>query len=70
MEYRMMRLPEVKDITGLSETTIWRRERDGEFPKRRRIGPQAVAWRSDEIEAWLDSRPAVHVGSDGDDAAA
>lgn len=68
MQYRMMRLPEVEAATGLSATTIWRYERDGEFPRRRRIGPNAVAWRSDEIEAWIESRPAVHVG-DGDAAA-
>ena len=29
---RVVRLPEVSEITGLSRTTIWRRERDGSFP--------------------------------------
>ena len=56
---RMLRLPQVVKMTGLSQTTIWRREKDGEFPKRRRLGPTLVAWRSDEIEAWIEALPEV-----------
>ena len=29
---RLLRLPEVVERTGLSPTSIWRREREGEFP--------------------------------------
>jgi prophage regulatory protein len=54
---KLMRLPEVEAATGLSGTTIWRREREGRFPRRRRVGPNAVAWRSDEVEAWIRERP-------------
>ena len=56
---RMLRLPEVQQRTGLSATTIWRREKAGEFPRRRKIGPNAVAWRSDEIADWIEARPVV-----------
>ncbi|MYB44181.1 MAG: AlpA family phage regulatory protein [Acidimicrobiia bacterium] len=35
---RVVRLPEVLEITGLSRTTIWRRERDGSFPPPIRLG--------------------------------
>jgi prophage regulatory protein len=56
---RFLRLPEVADVTGLSPTTIWRREKEGRFPRRRRVGPNAVAWRSDEVEAWIRGRPEV-----------
>ena len=54
---KMLRLPAVESITGWSRTTIWRREQAGDFPKRRRIGPHLIAWRSDEIEAWVEGRP-------------
>ena len=57
MEVRMLRLPEVVAATGLSPTTIWRRERAGEFPKRRRLGPTLVAWRSDEVAKWIERLP-------------
>lgn len=62
--FRMMRLPEVIETTGLAGTTIWRREKAGDFPRRRKITPGAVAWRSDEIEAWMDSRPEVELGAE------
>lgn len=54
---RMLRLPEVVKMTGFSQTTLWRRERDGQFPRRRRLGMNIVAWRSDEIEAWIEALP-------------
>ena len=54
---RMLRLPDVVEATGMSSTTIWRREKDGQFPRRRRLGANLVAWRSDEIEAYIESLP-------------
>lgn len=61
---RLLRLPEVEAVTGLSGTTIWRREKEGEFPRRRRVAGNLVAWRSDEIERWIESRPEAD-GADG-----
>ena len=55
---RVVRLPEVLKITGLSRTTIWRRERDGSFPSPIRLGGEhtrAVGWREQDIHDWLDS---------------
>ncbi len=54
---RMLRLPDVCEVTGLSPTTVWRREKDGQFPRRRRLGMNIVAWRSDEISAWIEALP-------------
>ena len=59
---RMMRLPEVAEVTGLSKTTVWRRVRDGDFPTPVRLGSLAtrsIGWREGEIEKWLDSRPTI-----------
>jgi prophage regulatory protein len=53
MTDRLLRLPEVTKITGLSPSTIWRREKEGRFPRRRRISVRAVAWLMSEIEAWM-----------------
>jgi prophage regulatory protein len=55
----MLRLPEVLKATGLSRTSIWELEQAGTFPRRRRLTARAVAWRSDEIEAWMRSRPEI-----------
>ena len=54
---RMLRLPDVVEATGMSSTTIWRREKNGEFPRRRRLGANIVAWRSDEIKAFIEGLP-------------
>lgn len=47
---------ERKRLVPLSEPTIWRMERRGEFPRRIRVSPGRVAWRRSEIERWLEQR--------------
>jgi prophage regulatory protein len=53
---RMIRFPTVRDRTGLSRSTIWRLERQGEFPRHRRISPNAVGWLEHEVDAWIKLR--------------
>ena len=55
---RFLREAEVRHITGLSRTTRWRLERDGKFPRKRRISENAVAWLASEIGSWMAERPA------------
>ena len=57
---RIMRVPEVVQVTGLSKTTIWRRVKNGDFPAPVRLGSLAtrsVGWRESEVKGWLGSRP-------------
>ncbi|MCY1294724.1 Prophage CP4-57 regulatory protein (AlpA) [compost metagenome] len=50
----IMRLPVVKEATGLCRTTIYDLMKEGRFPKCRRIaGAHIVGWDSLEIEAWI-----------------
>ncbi len=56
---RFLREAEVARITGLSRTTRWRMERRGEFPRRRSISRNAVAWLASEIRAWMVERAEV-----------
>jgi len=56
---RFIRMPEVKKITGISSTTIWRLEKSGNFPRRRRISSYAAGWLLSEIMAWIQSRPII-----------
>ena len=51
-----IRASQLKAITGLSTTTIWRLEKNGEFPKRRKISRGAVGWVKSEVEEWASSR--------------
>jgi prophage regulatory protein len=50
---RFVRLEEVLHITGLGRNTVYRRMREGTFPKQVRIGPNSVAWRESEIIRWM-----------------
>lgn len=59
MQKKYLRLPDVQKITQLARTTIWRLERNDEFPKRRRLSKNAVGWLESEIEAWIESREKV-----------
>jgi prophage regulatory protein len=49
----------IKEVTGLSRTTIWRLENKGDFPKRRKLSDNAVGWKASEVTAWMEAREAV-----------
>lgn len=53
--YQYMRLPEVMQATGLSRTSIYNFMNRGDFPSQIKISRRYVVWRSDEVQAWLDS---------------
>jgi prophage regulatory protein len=55
----LIRLPEVRKRTGKAKSTIYQEIKDGNFPRPRRIGKRAVAWREDEINSFNASRPAA-----------
>jgi prophage regulatory protein len=55
---RVLRKPEVREIVGLSDPTIWRMESAGRFPKRLQLGGKAVGWLKSEIDGWLAERAA------------
>jgi predicted DNA-binding transcriptional regulator AlpA len=61
---RMLRQKEVCKVTGLSRTSIWRIEKRGEFPERRKLGRQAVGWLESEVLAWIDAREVAGPGAD------
>jgi prophage regulatory protein len=53
---RLLRFGEVRQRTGLSRSTIWRMERNGSFPKRVKVSVNVVAWREDEVAAWIATK--------------
>ncbi len=50
---RILRIEEVVKLTGISRTTIWRKERIGEFPARVPLSSCIVGWRATEINEWI-----------------
>jgi len=57
---KLLRFPEVKKITGLSRSTIFRLEKNGEFPQRKQISIQAVGWLLEEVNEWIETRQCVN----------
>jgi prophage regulatory protein len=53
---RLIDKPVVLDITTFSDTTLWRRCKDGSFPAPVRISPGRVAWRASEVQGWMAER--------------
>jgi len=55
---RILRKPELQTVTGLSDSTIARMEKAGEFPERIPLGGNSVGWLESEVLAWLEMRMA------------
>lgn len=51
---RFMKLPEVKAVTSLSTSEIYRRLEAGTFPAQIKLGARAVAWLEHEIDEWIE----------------
>lgn len=53
---KILRLTQVKEMTGLSRSTIYSKIKNDEFPKQINLGPRIVGWLEEEIEQWLITR--------------
>lgn len=53
MNYKILRLPEVKRVTGLSRSSIYQKISDGEFPKQINLGTKSVGWIESDIQNWI-----------------
>jgi prophage regulatory protein len=51
MSDRILRLPEVKALSGLSRSTIYVRVNERLFPRPIPLGPRMVGWRESEVTA-------------------
>jgi prophage regulatory protein len=54
VELRLIRLPEVKHLTGLPRSTIYRLMHLGSFPHPVKLAERAIAWKSGDIEIWME----------------
>lgn len=51
----LLTIKEVVQITSMGKTTIYRKIRNGEFPKSRNLGGSLVRWSNNEIQSWIKS---------------
>ncbi len=58
---RFIKLGDVKALTTLSTSEIYRRIAAGRFPKQVMLGPKSAVWIEAEVIAWCDSLVALRV---------
>lgn len=63
MELQIVRMKDVMFTTGLSKTTIYRLEKEGNFPKRVSLGARSVGWFKHDIQDFLKTRQQISVDS-------
>jgi prophage regulatory protein len=56
MVQQIYKLPEVKTVTGLSGSAIYRGAKNGNFPKPIKLGQRSSGWLKSEVEQWLSDR--------------
>lgn len=56
MASALLRLPAVRQLTGLSRSEIYRQMSLGHFPAKVNVGQRAVGWVENEIAAWIEAR--------------
>ncbi|HEY4370983.1 MAG TPA: AlpA family phage regulatory protein [Burkholderiales bacterium] len=63
MQHEFLRWTRVQSLTGLSRSTIWRLEKVGQFPARRKLSANTVGWSASELQDWMASRCPVGVSA-------
>lgn len=56
MSHRILRLPDVKQLTSLSRSSIYLRMANHEFPDSISLGGRAVGWLEQDVYEWIVER--------------
>ena len=59
-EVTFIRLPEVRDITQLSRSSIYRLMASGEFPRQIPITSRSVVWCKSHVDEWCKSKISLY----------
>lgn len=53
---RFLRRPQVQELTGLPESSLYAEMAKGRFPKPIKLSANRVAWLEDDVAAWQAER--------------
>ncbi len=56
MSQTILRLPTVKNRTGLSRSSIYLKISQDVFPRQIKIGARQAGWIESEIDSWIEQR--------------
>lgn len=51
-----IRQKQLLGFIGFSAPTLWRKVKAGTFPKPIKLGQNMTAWRSEEVQAWIEAQ--------------
>jgi len=54
---KIIRVPQVSALTGLSRSSIYRLESEGSFPRRKQLGKRMTGWIDEDVIHWLENLP-------------
>lgn len=54
---KIIRPKELSEILSVNPVTVWRMEKRGELPPRKKISNRTVGWLESDIREWLENRP-------------
>jgi len=49
----LLKIQTVRAVTGMSDSTIFRKTAAGQFPEPIRMGARCTRWRSEDVQAWI-----------------
>ena len=56
MSFKILRLPEVVEITGLGRSTIYAKVARGDFPSPIKLGQRAVGWIDSDVYELISAK--------------
>ena len=59
---KLIKLPEVKELTTFSSATIYRLMKKGAFPKQIKLAERSSGWFIEEIYDWLENKRNIRDG--------
>jgi prophage regulatory protein len=62
MTDKILRIQAVRELTGLSRSSIYRLAAEGRFPAPVKLSERASGWRESALRGWIDSRTTASNG--------
>jgi len=51
---KLIRLPQVAELLGVSKSTVWMYAREGKLPKATKLSPRVSVWKLSDIMALIE----------------
>ena len=51
---KLLRIPQVMELTGLAKSTVWLWVKEGKLPKPIKLSPRVSVWKESELMAFIN----------------